>query len=90
MKSTLKQQISAVNFSRKHFAQVEYDYDKLVKTLNDAASTISALNLIGTEVVLIAPELVTTVKQFLKHCGNGTPTFEDIKKLQAIINRLPK
>jgi len=97
MKHTIKEQTGAVNYARRNWkANVRTKKSDLVpflEKLNDAASTLAALNLIGQDVVLIAPELTQEVQKLIAIWN--APGWEGllpkcINKLTAIINRLPK
>lgn len=104
MKHSIKDQISAVSKARKICQKENLAVmDKLAEQLNDAASTLAALNLIGQEVMLIAPELVSTVEKMLIDWHDGfqletgvTGVFglgkmeNHLNKLENVLNRLPK
>jgi hypothetical protein len=99
MKHSIKDQIGAVNKARKvlngktyrQFINNSKTLDLVVEQLNDAASTLSALNFIGQDKVLIAPELINTVKKMLANWNNGESNAMVIgyfSKLEEIIKRL--
>ena len=104
MKTTIVEQINAIRSVRKSFAQragrfaAEQNlplskFTKMDRALNDAASTLAAVNFIGPEMILIAPELVQEVKKFLTHWEAGKnwgQVSPHLEKMKAIINRLPK
>lgn len=85
MKSTLRQQAAAVIKARKKHPYIDDAYGI---ALNDAAVTLNALRLIGEDVVLIAPELVTKVKAFLKAYNDRKPVRHKILEIRDVINRL--
>ena len=89
MKTTIKQQINAVNRCRKE-GKKEGMTDALYNTLNDAASTLSALNFIGQDVVLIAPELIQEVKKLIQAWDVSETIDAHMFKIVDIIDRLPK
>ena len=89
MKHSIKDQIGAVNWARKVVKQVVPTVKKL-EQLNDAASTLSALNFIGQDKVLIAPELITEVGKLILAWDYQEPIDKHMHKIVTIINRLPK
>jgi len=88
MKHSIKDQIGAVNWARKVVKQV-VPTEKKLEQLNDAASTLSALNFIGQDVVLVAPELLTIVREFCKRVEDGeVRSVTTYGKFKAILKRL--
>jgi len=89
MKYSIKEQIGAVNWARKVVKQV-VPTEKKLEQLNDAASTLSALNFIGQDIVLIAPELIQEVKKLIQAWDVSETIDAHMFKIVEIINRLPK
>ena len=95
MKHSIKDQIGAVNWARKVVKQVVPTVKKL-EQLNDAASTLSALNFIGQDKVLIAPELINATRAMLEFWSEnhreqlGVIMTAHFHKIGNILNRLPK
>jgi len=89
MKHSIKDQIGAVNWARKVVKQV-VPTEKKLEQLNDAASTLSALNFIGQDVVLIAPELIQEVKKLIQAWDVSETIDARMFKIVDIIDRLPK
>lgn len=85
MRTTIRQQIAAVNLAKNLDAA-----KPLKERLNDAASTLAAVNLIGEEKILIAPELVAVVKELLATWDNGTLMTPYIFRLKDVMSRLQK
>lgn len=79
MKTTIRQQIAAVNLAK------NLDVAKPLKErLNDAASTLAAVNFIGAEKILIAPELISEVTALVRTWNRGgliTPHKENLEKI---------
>lgn len=100
MKYTLKQQLASVNEARNFFRRlaaierlkgVKLKANETVQAkLNDAASTLAAVNFIGSDAVLIAQELIIAVKQFLKDSEDETMHFPSYWQMKKVIERLPK
>lgn len=103
MKHSIKEQIGAVNKMRtalkKNGSRLAAEIfpspnkaGEFDEKLNDAASTLSALNFIGQDKVLIAPELIQEVKEMLDawHAGTLQDVSFRLNKLENILNRLPK
>lgn len=87
MKTTIKQQIDAVNEAR---AELEMQWETNLPALNDAASTLAAVNLIGAEKILIAPELIEVVKKVLELDNEFMAHSDEFRKMREIVNRLSK
>ena len=87
MKHSIKDQIGAVNWARKAVKQVVPTVKKL-EQLNDAASTLSALNFIGQDKILIAPELIQEVKKLIQAWDVSETIDTHMFKIVKIIERL--
>lgn len=89
MKTTLEQQVKAINSARRVVLA-----EKTKVALNDAASTISALNLISPDKVLIASELISECTKMLAVWHYPMEGDDDITPYMAkvfkILKRLPK
>lgn len=76
MQSTLKHQIFAVNQAR-----AEAQNETMEKRLNDAASTIAAINLIGLEKIRALPQLLQACKKVCDDIGYNNEVGEILKRL---------
>lgn len=86
MNTTLSQQLKAVKKSCEMLLLPQKDID----ALHDAASTLTAVKLIGEANILITNELIGAVKQFLKDSEDETMHHPSYWKMKAIVERLPK
>lgn len=88
MKTTLEQQVKAIKKVRKMDRWLPI-FDV---TLKEAAINLNAINLVGFDKVLIAPELIQEVKEMLEawHAGTLQDVSFRLNKLENILNRLLK
>ena len=79
MRTTLRQQANAVRKARATAPK------KLAQKLNDAASTLVAVALIGEKKVLLADELYRAVKNFIDLTGFDNEAYI---KMRAVVKRI--
>jgi len=85
--TTLRQQIQAVSYARKNWLPHPRTKKEVVKDfqlrLNDAASTIAAVNLIGEEKIRALPQLLTACKAVCDDIGYDNEIGEILKRLKV-------
>jgi len=90
MNTTIKQQIKAVQAAMEKYPSSNKENVNSKRALNDAASTLAAVNMIGEDKIKALPDLIKACEGVLFVYKDMIPGIYTLQKLEKIIIQLKK